>query len=66
MVGSICREARIKEKISLRQAAKEMGYSAQAVSKFERGLTEHIHLDMLQWYAENTDVFEENGRCLFL
>jgi len=65
MVGSICREARIKKEISLRKAAKEMGYSAQAVSNFERGVVEHVHLDMLQWYAENTDAFGESG-VLFL
>lgn len=65
MVGHICREARIKKGISLRQAAREMGYSAQALSNFERGVVEHVHLDMLQWYAENTDAFGE-GRYLFI
>lgn len=66
MVGEKCREARKKTGLSLRKAAKEMGYSPQSVSLFERDMTEHVHLDMLKWYAEHTDVFAENGGSLFL
>lgn len=61
MVGQKCRQARLDQGISLRCAAREMGYSPQTVSLFERGITEHVHLDMLYWYAQNTDVFGESG-----
>ena len=61
MVGQTCREAREEQGISLRCAAREMGYSPQSVSLFERGMTEHVHLDMLCWYAKNTNAFGESG-----
>ena len=61
MLGEICREARIKANISLRQASFEMGYSPSTVSRFERGEIFRINPDILYWYNENTDAFKEKG-----
>lgn len=61
MIGEICREARRRANISLRQAAFEMGYSPSTVSRFERGEIFRINPDMLYWYHENTDAFKEKG-----
>lgn len=58
MLGEICREARIRANISLRQASFEMGYSPSTVSRFERGEIFRINPDILYWYKENTDAFD--------
>ena len=65
MLGEICREARIRANISLRQASFEMGYSPSTVSRFERGEIYRINPDILYWYCNNTDVCEEKGVIYF-
>lgn len=55
-LGMMCRQARIEQGISLRCAAEEMGYSPNAVSHFERGNSNSVNYDMLEWYVRNTDL----------
>ena len=59
MLGDICREARERAGITQREAAKEMGYSHQAVSRFERNEIYRVNPDMLLWYKKRTDAFKD-------
>ena len=58
-----CRDERVRAGYSIRDVARETGYSHQAISAFETGKNLSVNIDVLLWYVRNTDIFRKRRKC---
>ena len=55
-LGSICRQARLENRITQQYFAKKYGHTQQAISRFERGMQSFAIFDYMREYPHIVDA----------